>query len=146
MASRPLVRPWRVLKVARYLGELYIWIFVLQMMGMVSLVSGGGSKYSSLGPRAGAVSQEPDEEPHSHKCARMLTSVESTLGVGEKQATSFAHKNIGASTPFPRNQYPNNNCTVPLGIGWYRRKCDPLCMDTCSPNLPPITQCCLAMQ
>ena len=103
MASRPLGRPWRVLKVACYLGELYIWIFVLQMMGMVSLVSGGGSKYSNLGPRAGAVSQEPDEEPHSHKCARMLTSVESTLGVGEKQATSFAHKNIGASTPFPRN-------------------------------------------
>lgn len=91
------------LKVARLRGELWIWLLLLQVL---SLVSGSGSKYSNIaspGSARPSSQSEADEEPHSHKCARILVSVESTLSVGEKQATSFAHKNIGASTPFPRN-------------------------------------------
>jgi hypothetical protein len=95
----------RNFKLVRYLPELAMWFLVLQVL---TLVHGSGSKYANMpvggGGRMASPSEDhQDEEPHSHRCARLLINVESTLGIGEKQATSFAHKNIGASTPFPRN-------------------------------------------
>ena len=76
---------------------------VLLIAQLLLVVNGSGSQHAQnlAGVKTPDISQ--DEEPHAHTCARLLVNVESTLGVGEKQDTSYVRTNPGSSTPYPRN-------------------------------------------
>ena len=108
---------------------------VLLIAQLLLVVNGSGSQHAQNLAGVKTPNISPDEEPHAHTCARLLVNVESTLGVGEKQDTSYVRTNPGSSTPYPRNPnlYPGEG-TNPDDYADVS-KTDPVALKVVNPTL-----------